>query len=74
MSEAILVALQAVSYIIVVIIMAVMANTMAMTARERLAEYATLKALGFRPGLRGAAAVRREPADRARSAAWPACC
>ncbi|HSQ73585.1 MAG TPA: FtsX-like permease family protein, partial [Rubrivivax sp.] len=50
MSEAILVALQAVSYIIVVIIMAVMANTMAMTARERLAEYATLKALGFGPG------------------------
>jgi len=29
--------------------MAVMANTMSMTARERLAEYATLKALGFRP-------------------------
>jgi putative ABC transport system permease protein len=50
MSEAILVALQAVSTIIVVIIMAVMANTMAMTARERLAEYATLKALGFGPG------------------------
>ena len=50
MSEAILIALQAVSFIIVVIIMAVMANTMAMTARERLAEYATLKALGFAPG------------------------
>jgi putative ABC transport system permease protein len=50
MSEAILVALQAVSSIIVVIIMAVMANTMTMTARERLAEYATLKALGFPPG------------------------
>ena len=50
MSEAILVALQAVSLIIVVIIMAVMANTMTMTARERLSEYATLKALGFAPG------------------------
>jgi putative ABC transport system permease protein len=50
MSEAILVAIEAVSYIIVVIIMAVMANTMTMTARERLAEYATLKALGFSPG------------------------
>ncbi len=50
MSEAILLALQAVSYIIIVIIMAVMANTMTMTARERLAEYATLKALGFPPG------------------------
>jgi putative ABC transport system permease protein len=50
MSEAILVAIEAVSYIIVVIIMAVMANTMTMTARERMAEYATLKALGFSPG------------------------
>jgi putative ABC transport system permease protein len=50
MSEAILVAIQAVSLIVIVIIMAVMANTMTMTARERLAEYATLKALGFPPG------------------------
>ncbi len=50
MSEAILVAVQAVSVIIILIIMAVMANTMSMTARERLAEYATLKALGFGPG------------------------
>ena len=50
MSEAILVAIQAVSLIIVVIIMAVMANTMTMTARERLAEYATLRVLGFSPG------------------------
>ena len=49
MSEAILVAIEAVSYIIIVIIMAVMANTMTMTARERLSEYATLKALGFAP-------------------------
>ena len=50
MSEAILMAVQAVSFIIILIIMAVMANTMTMTARERLAEYATLKALGFSPG------------------------
>lgn len=50
MSETILAAIQAVSFIIIVIIMAVMANTMTMTARERLAEYATLKALGFPPG------------------------
>lgn len=49
MSEAILVAVNAVSLVIVVIIMAVMANTMTMTAREPLAEYATLKALGFPP-------------------------
>lgn len=50
MSESILVAIRAVSLIIIVIIMVVMANTMSMTARERLAEYATLKALGFPPG------------------------
>lgn len=49
MSETILVAVQAVSFIIIFVIMAVMANTMTMTARERLAEYATLKALGFPP-------------------------
>ena len=47
MTEAILLAIQAVSFVIVIIIMAVMANTMAMTARERGAEYATMKALGF---------------------------
>ena len=50
MSEAILLAIQAVSFVVIVIIMAVMANTMAMTARERSAEYATLKALGFGGG------------------------
>ena len=50
MTEAILLAIQAVSFVIVVIIMAVMANTMAMTARERGAEYATMKALGFGNG------------------------
>ena len=49
MIETIVVAIQGVSYIVIVIIMAVAANTMAMTARERLPEYATLKALGFRP-------------------------
>jgi putative ABC transport system permease protein len=47
MTEAILVAIQAVSFVVIVIIMAVMANTMAMTARERYGEYATMKALGF---------------------------
>ena len=47
MTEAILLAIQAVSFVVIAIIMAVMANTMAMTARERGAEYATLKALGF---------------------------
>jgi putative ABC transport system permease protein len=50
MTEAILLAIQAVSFVVIVIIMAVMANTMAMTARERYGEYATLKALGFGSG------------------------
>lgn len=49
MSRAILMAIRAVSFVVILIIMAVMANTMTMTARERLAEYATLKALGFSP-------------------------
>lgn len=50
MSEAIVVAIRVVSFVVILIIMAVMANTMAMSARERLSEYATLKALGFGPG------------------------
>jgi len=49
MTEAIVVAIRIVSFLVIFIILAVMANTMAMTARERLAEYATLKALGFAP-------------------------
>ncbi len=49
MVETIVVAVRVVSFLVIFIIMAVMANTMAMTARERLPEYATLKALGFRP-------------------------
>ena len=49
MTEAIVVAIKIVSLLVIFIIMTVMANTMAMTARERLAEYATLKALGFGP-------------------------
>jgi putative ABC transport system permease protein len=48
-SEAIVVAIRTVSFVVIFIIMAVVANTMAMTARERIAEYATLKVLGFSP-------------------------
>jgi len=48
MVETLVVAIRVVSYLVIFIIMAVMANTMAMSARERLSEYATLKALGFR--------------------------
>jgi putative ABC transport system permease protein len=48
MSEAIITAIRLVSLALIAIIMVVAANTMAMTARERRAEHATLKALGFR--------------------------
>ena len=53
MTETIVVAIKLVSFVVIVIIMAVMANTMAMSARERTAEYATLKALGFGPPVVG---------------------
>lgn len=54
MSEAILLAITAVSYVVILIILAVAANTMAMSARERLGEFAVLKTLGFRgPTLAG---------------------
>ena len=52
-TEAILIAIRIVSFVVIIIILAVMANTMAMTARERLPEYATLKALGFSPSYVG---------------------
>lgn len=50
MSDQIVAAIRVVSFVVILIILAVVANTMAMTARERLSEYATLKALGFGPG------------------------
>lgn len=48
MTEAIVVAIRIVSFVVILIIMVVVANTMAMTARERIGEYAIFKALGFR--------------------------
>lgn len=48
MTEAIVVAIRLVSFVVIVIIMAVVANTMAMTARERIGEYAIFKTMGFR--------------------------
>ena len=47
MTEAIILVIQLVSYVIILIIMVVVANTMAMTARERIGEYAVFKTLGF---------------------------
>lgn len=50
MSEAIILAIRLVSFVVVLIILAVAANTMAMSARERTGEYAVLKTLGFGAG------------------------
>ena len=50
MTEAIVVAIKLVSFVIIFIIMVVVANTMAMTARERIGEYAIFKTLGFGAG------------------------
>ena len=47
MTEAIVVAIRIVSFVVIIIIMVVVANTMAMTARERIGEFAILKAMGF---------------------------
>lgn len=48
MAGAIIVAIQLVSFVVIIIIIVVTANTMAMTARERIGEYAIFKTLGYR--------------------------
>jgi len=48
MTSAILVAIQVVSWVVIGVILVVLANTMAMSARERQGEYAVLKTLGFK--------------------------
>ncbi|WP_020587910.1 ABC transporter permease [Desulfobacter curvatus] len=47
MSDALIWVIQIVSWVIIVIILAVVANTMVMTTRERIGEYAIYKTLGF---------------------------
>ena len=47
MSGAIITAMNVISFVIIGIIMLVLGNTMVMTARERIREYAVLKTLGF---------------------------
>ncbi len=47
MTEAIIMVIRLVSLAVIVIIIAVAANTMSMTARERIGEFAVLKTLGF---------------------------
>ncbi|MEJ2671431.1 MAG: ABC transporter permease [Deltaproteobacteria bacterium] len=48
MTEAILLAIQVVSWVVIGVILVVLANTMAMSARERQGEYAVLKTMGFK--------------------------
>lgn len=50
MAEAIIIAIRVVSLLVIIIILAVVANTMAMTTRERTGEYAILKTLGYGSG------------------------
>jgi putative ABC transport system permease protein len=50
MTEAIVVAIRIVSFVVIGVILIVLANTMVMSARERMAEYAVLKTLGFGNG------------------------
>lgn len=49
MTEAIVIAITVISFTVILIMLLVLANTMAMTARERTSEYAVFKALGFGP-------------------------
>ncbi|RMF61564.1 MAG: ABC transporter permease [Calditrichaeota bacterium] len=49
MAGTIVTAIRVISVVVVAVILLVLANTMAMTARERVTEYAVLKTLGFRP-------------------------
>jgi putative ABC transport system permease protein len=48
MSETIIIAIQLVSFVVIIIIIAVVANTMSMTYRERIGEYSIFKTLGYR--------------------------
>jgi putative ABC transport system permease protein len=47
MTEAIVVAVRIVSYVVIGVILIILVNTMAMTSRERTPEYAILKTMGF---------------------------
>ena len=49
MAGALLTAIEAVSYVVLVILMLILANTMAMATRERTTEYAVMRAIGFQP-------------------------
>jgi putative ABC transport system permease protein len=48
-TETIVVIIRYFSYVVIFIIFTIMANVISLTASERMAEYATFKALGFKP-------------------------
>jgi putative ABC transport system permease protein len=43
-------AIQVVSFVVLIILMLILANTLAMATRERTTEYAVMRAIGFKPG------------------------
>jgi len=49
MSSALIEAIELVSYVVLGILMLILANTLAMATRERTTEYASMRAIGFRP-------------------------
>ncbi|MGZ3406091.1 MAG: ABC transporter permease, partial [Polyangia bacterium] len=49
MAGALLTAIEIISYVVLVILMLILANTMAMATRERTTEYAVMRAIGFQP-------------------------
>jgi putative ABC transport system permease protein len=49
MTESLLLAIKVVSWLVIGVILILLANTMAMSARERMGEYAMLKTMGYRP-------------------------
>ena len=49
MASALISAIQLVSYVVLLILMLILANTLAMATRERTTEYAVMRAIGFQP-------------------------
>jgi putative ABC transport system permease protein len=49
MTESLLLAIKVVSWLVIGVILILLANTMAMSARERMGEYAMLKTMGYKP-------------------------
>jgi putative ABC transport system permease protein len=50
MSAAVLAAIQVVSFVVLLILVLILGNTLAMATRERTTEYAAMRAIGFKPG------------------------